>query len=334
MSKLRTLITTLWISAVPLAHQSGRMLTHMSETGSAKPVAAAAAGAAAGGTLLAFFSRSCRFAGSLAGRSTVVVSESAALTMSERSILSSAVAARALSEAELGGAATARALAEAEELGMVATRPSNWRSVSGVIKETEVAKGLDEKSLLLKLQKDPEFRTKVFNEVAQKRPESIWNLSRYSSNRLFVPLENKPTLQSVIKSEPVDFYDSAGNALSKNIVGGIEAEYEKTATKFLSEALKRVPPSSYKSEAELKTALKEAFESTELTRKSEYSFNASSGRLELKFQSKYGEIKGRINAYNIAVLAGPLGASLWLPQTSLDDDKQTPRRKHRFLDPR
>jgi hypothetical protein len=316
MSKLRTLITTLWISVIPLANQSSRALTYLSETGSAKPVAAAATGVVAGGTLMAVLSRACRSTARLSSRTAVGVAERAAFTMSERSALGASIA-----------------LAEADELGIAAMRASNWKSFSGVIKETEVAKGLDDAALLLKWQKDPEFRAKIFGELARKKPETLLSLSddmldRYS----LLSLENKPTLQSAIKSQPVDLYDSTGNVLSKDLVSVVEAEYNKKATEVLGEALKRVPSSSYKSEAALKTALKEAFESTELTRKSGYSFDVSSGRLELKFQSKYGEIKGRINAYNVAVLIGPLGAGNLLLQNPLDDG-QAPGRTHSSRNP-
>ena len=301
MSKLKSCFASLWVLACSFFYHASEFITLGGEAGAARTTSVAATGTAAGTGLGLLSLRGCRSAGS-------------AVEMASTTATRIGRSAAALSEgAAVGRASTIpRAYRTLEGLESAAANPSKWSVFSISVKETQAAKGIAEEELYNLWNRDPLFRAKVLREIAKTHPNELQLLY----NRMLIPYPvaapSQDALYSMtaraVQSEPVILYDASGKPLSGGIAKTAEAMYREKALQVFDDLLKEIPPSSYKSEADLKFALKKALESS---RRGEYNFEVTSGKLEIKIKTTRGEIKGEINAYRVITKLAVSGAGLY-----------------------
>jgi hypothetical protein len=305
MNRLTKALTTLGILMGPLLNQPSRILLLGSELGRAETEAVVATGATAGiGALVARAIRSASRLGTkvVGGVARgVSVGERAAWGGSRSALVGEMKIGSALGEraALTNGLSARSSLVGFEDVGTAAAKPANWEAVSGIVKETDAAKGLATRALRRSWETDPDFRMRVANEVFRKDDARLLTAG-YRSPILTGDLGNLSTefrLKTAIDTEPVVFYDASGKPISSGIGTSVEDAYRARARQVFDDVLKDIVPAKYKSEEELRSALRKAFESHH---KGEYSFDVTTGKLELKLKIKSVEIKGEISAYSVA----------------------------------
>jgi len=297
MRKLKSILTTLWLMAGSYSGTVWRLASLGGESGSAKPETTAAAGAAAAGTVgAAALLRGCK----VAVREAPILVEDAGRAGVR---LTEGLAGSHLDD-------PARSLArldQLERLEMTGTRPGEFSRLAG---ETNAGKALTSEQVLSRWQTDAEFRPKTLEEISAKYLDFDDPLLRY---RIHLPTQlqrMRADIAAVIDSEPIILYDANGRPIAKSLENGLEANavYREKAVDIFEEVMQQIPPSKYKSDAELRSALQKVFESQ---RRAEYSFDVSTGKLKLKFKTKHGEITGEVNAYSIAKKVAATSLSGW-----------------------
>jgi hypothetical protein len=129
---------------------------------------------------------------------------------------------------------------------------------------------------------------------------------------------NDLRLGAIVTKEPVTIYDSTGNVI-RRVPQSAEQAFRAMAQRALDDVIQNIPPTEFKSEAELRAAFAKSFERSH---RAEYSFDVGSGKLKLKFKTKNGELTGEIDTYDVAkkLAASSLGG--WIAHQVLTNHPQ------------